>query len=413
MELSGMRLRHAPHSLQDIFDNDELGLLEDVKAVQKAATDHQLLHSLYSEIADFFRRHGKLPDMQGALDEKRLARKWQAALDNKEHREILLAEDELNLISERPSDETVVQQAVIQVQSLDDIFANDTLGLLDTGNTEIFHIRHVRDNSSKPYTGEETAQRRPCKDFWRFEAWFKQIHAALQNGTAHMERLKTETFLQPGDAFLLGGVLCYIADYADTEARQSPRTNLRLRVVYENGTETDILTRSLARAVYKDENGRKIILHETIEFSDGLESSSKEDLITGYLYVLKAILPKPELARFKNLHKIGFTTGAVEDRIANAENDIAFLESPVRPVLSFECRNINPHTFERLIHAFFAGQRLNLKLVGKDGKQYTPYEWFDVGLDVIEQAADLIVRGEISRYRMDNTVGKIVLKENR
>lgn len=406
-----MRLTGIGNPLSDglngIFADDEFGLLADVKAVQKKSTENQRLLTIYGETADFFRRHGRLPDMQGGFDEKRLAKRWQAVLDNPEYREILQAADDLGLIAAMPSENVDAQ---MQAQSLDDIFSSDDFGLLDTGNTDIFDIRHVRENNGKPYADEETAQRKTCEDFWRFEAWFKQIHAALKNGTAHMERLKTETFLQPGDVFLLGGMLCYAAGYAETEERKSSRSSQRLRVIYENGTESDMLSRSLARAVYKDENGRKILLHETAPLSDGLNMPSEKELVTGYLYVVKLIKPKPELARFKNLHKIGFTTTTVDGRTANAVNDIAFLESAVLPVLSFECRNINPHTFERLLHAFFASQRLNIRLVGKDGREYIPSEWFDVGLKEIETAANLIVEGKINSYRMDNTTGKIVLK---
>ncbi|MDO4908035.1 GIY-YIG nuclease family protein [Neisseria sp.] len=407
MEFQGIR-PHGLRSLDDIFANDEMGLLSDVKAVNKAVNGKERLVSLYQEVADFFRRHHRLPDTAGSFEEKRLATKWLSALENADSKNILQECDSLGLLAQRPS-ETSAQET--QVQSLDDIFANDSLGLLDTGNTDIFQIRHVHTHHGKPYADEDMAQRKPCKDFWRFEVWFKQIHQQLKNGSAHLERLKTETFLQPGDVFLVGGLLCYAAGYAETETRQSPRHNPRLRVIYENGTESDILTRSLARAVYKDENGKKVILQKHSQLPDIFtEPSEQQGLTTGYLYVLKLRQPKPELAHFKHLHKIGFTTGSIETRIADAENDIAFLESAVQPVLHFECRDINPHTFERLMHAFFAAQRLNLKLIGKNGRQYTPSEWFDVGLDVIEQAANLIVRGKINRYRMDNTAGKIKKK---
>ena len=410
MRLTGMEKLFRSDGLNGIFASDEWGLLADVKAVKKAGTGQQRLLTLYGDVAGFFKRHGRLPDVQGGFDEKRLATRWQAALNHPEHREIMCGQDDLGLIAAEPSEQSA-QNEQVQVQTLDDIFNSDVLGLLETGNSDIFQIRHIRDHGGKVYADEESAQRKPCGDFWRFEAWFQQIHAQLKSGAAHLERLKTETFLQPGDVFLLGGALCYAAGYAATEDRKSRRSNRRLRVIYENGTESDILARSLARAVYKDENGRKVMVHDAAAAPDILTMPSETGLVTGYLYVLKAVSPQSGLAQFKHLHKIGFTTGTVEDRIADAENDIAFLESKVQPVLSFECRNINPHTFERLIHAFFAGQRLNLKLTGKDGRQYTPSEWFDVDLAVIEQAAGLIVRGEINRYRMDNTTGKIVLKQ--
>ena len=409
MLLKGMRVDSIIISLDDIFNHDDLGLLADVKPVTAKADENAMVLQTFGEIKAFFRRHGRLPNKDGNLDEKILDRKWQALLNNKQHCETLRQYDTLNLL--RPSEKTECCKAE-NVVTLEDIFNNDDLNLLDVGNTDIFRMEHIpqRAANGSPYEDENNAVRKPCTDFWRFEAWFKQIHHMLKHGEAHFERLKTETFLQPGDVFLLHGALCYVADFAETEDRKSTRGNRRLRVIYENGTESNILTRSLARAVYKDGNGKKIMLSSAELLPDILTANSPQDLVTGQLYVVRLLQPKPEFATYRNLYKISFTTGTVEARIADAENDTAFLESKVVPVLSFECRNINPHTFERLLHAFFAAQRVNIRLIGKNGKIYIPHEWFDVELDVIEKAAEYIINGTINQYRMNNTTGKIVPK---
>ena len=404
-----MRVDSKISNLDDIFNHDDLGLLADVKPIAPKADENAMVLQTFKEVESFFRRHGRLPNNDGNLDEKILDRKWQALLNNKQHCETLRQYDTLNLL--RPSEKTECCKAE-NVVTLEDIFNNDDLNLLDVGNTDIFRMEHIpqRAANGSPYEDENNAVRKPCTDFWRFEAWFKQIHHMLKHGEAHFERLKTETFLQPGDVFLLHGALCYVADFAETEDRKSTRGNRRLRVIYENGTESNILTRSLARAVYKDGNGKKIMLSSAELLPDILTANSPQDLVTGQLYVVRLLQPKPEFATYRNLYKIGFTTGTVEARIADAENDTAFLESKVVPVLSFECRNINPHTFERLLHAFFAAQRVNIRLIGKNGKIYIPHEWFDVELDVIEKAAEYIINGTINQYRMNNTTGKIVPK---
>lgn len=404
-----MRVDSIIISLDDIFNHDDLGLLADVKPIAPKADENAMVLQTFKEVESFFRRHGRLPNNDGNLDEKILDRKWQALLNNKQHCETLQQHDTLNLL--RPSEKTECCKAE-NVVTLEDIFNNDDLNLLDVGNTDIFRMEHIsqRAANGSPYEDENNAVRKPCTDFWRFEAWFKQIHHMLKHGEAHFERLKTETFLQPGDVFLLHGALCYVADFSETEDRKSTRENRRLRVIYENGTESNILTRSLARAVYKDGNGKKIMLSSAELLPDILTANSPQDLVTGQLYVVRLLQPKPEVATYRNLYKIGFTTGTVEARIADAENDTAFLESKVVPVLSFECRNINPHTFERLLHAFFAAQRVNIRLIGKNGKIYIPHEWFDVELDVIEKAAEYIINGTINQYRMNNTTGKIVPK---
>ena len=404
-----MRVDSKITSLDDIFNHDDLGLLADVKPIAAKANADAMVLQTFGEVESFFRLHGRLPNKDGNLDEKILDRKWQALLNNKQHCETLRQYDTLNLL--RSSEKTKCCKAE-NVVTLEDIFNNDDLNLLDVGNTDIFRMEHIpqRAANGSPYEDENNAVRKPCTDFWRFEAWFKQIHHMLKHGEAHFERLKTETFLQPGDVFLLHGALCYVSDFAETEDRKSTRGNIRLRVIYENGTESNILTRSLARAVYKDGNGKKIMLSSAELLPDILTANSPQDLVTGQLYVVRLLQPKPEFATYRNLYKIGFTTGTVEARIADAENDTAFLESKVVPVLSFECRNINPHTFERLLHAFFAAQRVNIRLIGKNGKIYIPHEWFDVELDVIEKSAEYIINGTINQYRMNNTTGKIVPK---
>lgn len=256
MLLKGMRVDYKINSLDDIFNHDDLGLLADVKPIAAKADANAMVLQTFGEIEAFFRRHGRLPNKDGNLDEKILDRNWQALLNNKQHCETLRQYDTLNLL--RPSEKTERSKAE-NVVTLKDIFNNDDLNLLDVGNTDIFRIEHIQQRTinGAPYTDEDNAVRQPCADFWRFEAWFKQIHHMLKHGKAHFERLKTETFLQPGDVFLLHGALCYVADFAETEDRKSTRGNRRLRVIYENGTESNILTRSLARAVYKDENGKK------------------------------------------------------------------------------------------------------------------------------------------------------------
>ena len=232
----------------------------------------------------------------------------------------------------------------------------------------------------------------------------------MKAGRAHFEHLKTEQKLQKGELFLLGGQLCYIAEVVEAEARKSSRANFRLRLIYENATESNMLMRSLARAVYKDPNGRKVMMQRPSENSDLLSDGQCRGEVTGWLYVAALQESKPELAAYQYVHKIGFTTTTVAARLADSANDIAFLESEVKPVLAFECRNINPHTFESLLHAFFYGRRLNLTLTAKNGQSYRPHEWFDVSLADIEAAAGYIAAGTINRYRVDQTTGRIVAK---
>lgn len=412
MRLTGIQKNRTINKWDDIFTHDEMGLLSSVRPNIKTPTADDKLLQKYSEIAAFYQREKRLPqkDYHDA-NEKRLARAWDAITKNQTFSEAIRAHDSLGLLEMQICPDKAAQT----IQSLQDIFSNDEMDLLNSGHMEIFKLEHVprRVADGKVYADEENAERKSCTDFWRFEALFKKVHQLLKEGRAHLSRLKTETYLDPGALFLLQGSLCYIADYAETEERKSTRpNNRRLRVIYENGTESNLLTRSLARAVYKDENGRRISINDTKIMPVFSQTLPTERLVTGQIYVVKLRHPKRELTAYRNLCKIGYTTDTVEKRIANAENDSAFLESRVEPVLLFECRNINPHTFEQLLHAFFAAQRLNIRLLGKDGSIYTPHEWFDVDLDVIREAIVYIQNGTIKQYRMNNTTGKIVAKQN-
>ena len=214
-----MRVNSKISNLDDIFNHDDLGLLADVKPIAPKADENAMVLQTFKEIESFFRRHGRLPNNDGNLDEKILDRKWQALLNNKQHCETLRQHDTLNLL--RSSEKTEHCKAE-NVVTLEDIFNSDDLNLLDIGNTDIFRMEHIpqRAANGSPYEDENNAVRKPCIDFWRFEAWFKQIHHMLKHGAAHFERLKTETFLQPGDVFLLHGALCYVADFAETEDRE-------------------------------------------------------------------------------------------------------------------------------------------------------------------------------------------------
>lgn len=411
MQLTGLKKDNPIQSLDDIFANDDLGLLLNVKPVQKRTTIDEQLLIKFQEVEQFFKQHNRLPEKEGNFEEKQLYRSWAALLNNAEFIDAIEPFDAFGLMA-TTINKNSKPNSVKPIQSLDDILADDDFGLLNIGNTDIFKIEHIPAQlASKPYSDEYNAVRTVCQDFWRYEALFKSIHEALKQDKAHLERLKTETHLQIGDVFLIQGMLCYIAEEIEIEQRKSERATKRFRVIYENGMESNMISRSLARAVYKAEDGKKVILNYLEDFQL-LANNQQQDLITGMLYIVKLVHPKQELSNFKNLYKIGYTTSTVESRISDCINDIAFLESEVQPVLTFQCININPHTLERLMHAFFAARKLNIKLISKDGKTYIPHEWFDVPLSSIEKAAYLIKEGKINQYRLNNTTGEVVLKEN-
>jgi hypothetical protein len=78
--------------------------------------------------------------------------------------------------------------------------------------------------------------------------------------------------------------------------------------------------------------------------------------------------------------------------------------------MAYQCYNMNPQKFELLIHNFFSAACLNIDITGKDGRRYSPREWFIAPLNIIEQAIQLIKSGEIVKYRYDATNEEIIEK---
>ena len=112
--------------------------------------------------------------------------------------------------------------------------------------------------------------------------------------------------------------------------------------------------RSLSKELHN--NGSSVIQSndETLDqFNNGFNIISKEDKVTGHIYILSSLSKKTEIHSIKNLYKIGFCTTSIESRIENARNETTFLMSPVKIIAAYKTFNINPQKFENLIHNFF------------------------------------------------------------
>lgn len=418
MNLHGKKPR-AHSSLDEVFSaSDEFGLLN-VKPKATSPSKGDLLASRFEEINQFIDQHGRLPLVHGEqLSERQMAKRLAATLERVEEHEALQSFDRHGLLSgfslmqEAIEDGPAPQPLVApeDVISIDDILDGDDLGLLDLGDTSILDIKHVPLTKETP---DEVAQRTPCEDFWRFKSIFSDLHADLKSGKAETVRFAENWQIVPGEAFILNGVMCFVDEVGEEHGR-GEHTDARLRLIFENGTESNMLRRSLGRALYMDETGRRILQDRDEALAQAFQDIrvTHRDRRTGCIYIVKTLSQNPVLKQFPHLYKIGYTEQTVDERIRNAERDIAFLESPVQKVTDFECFNMNPQRFEALVHAFLAAQRLNVDLIGKDGKHYRPREWFAVSLEVAREVINRIIDGSITQYRMDNTTGMIV-KKNR
>lgn len=373
-----------------------MGLLN-VKPKRAAISMDERMLASFQQINDFYRQHGKEPESNPSnILEFQLFNRLKGLRASKEKCESLQDVDEFKLLTfvEPPKPITTVA----------DIFSDDSLGLLDDEVASIFELKHVplipKDMPDK------IAQRKRCSDFEQFEPLFKQCQSDLAAGIREARGFTGEQQIQPGHFFILHGITVYVAEVGEKELKNG-KVNARLRCIFENGTESNMLLRSLATELYKDDTGRRI-LEPQEKALEALEQIQEGDKRSGYLYVLQSLSVVPEIAEIKDLYKIGFSTVPVPERIKNAAEDPTFLMAPVKLVSVFECYNLNPQKFELLLHTFFGRACLNVDVYDKSGKRFSPREWFVAPVHVIEAAANMLINGEIINYKYDHEHSEII-----
>ena len=391
--------------LAAILTDDPLGLL-DVKPKQSSVitADARLLAS-FEEIIAFVKEKGHEPTASRDIGERKLFSRLKGLRESPEKAAALLEFDELNLLAD------VKLPKAKEINSIEDILEDDVLGLLDGGVTEeadpndIFLLRNVPKASG---VTDLVAKRKSCKEFDQFEPLFKHCQSELASGERVQVPFRSENQVKPETMFVLQGMLCYVAGIGKWEKKGFGNMDARLYCVFENGTESNMLLRSLAAAFWKDENSRQVIRSDQREMFEESSKVKEGDEATGYLYVLRSLSENPQIAEIDNLYKIGFSSQPVAERIQNAALEPTFLMADVAPVIEFQTYNLNPQKLELLLHTFFAAACLNLDVFDGDGKRYTPREWFVVPLNIIEAAVDLLINGEIVNYRYDEQGQQII-----
>ena len=414
-------------SLDDIFKGpDEFGLLN--VQYKHVSNNAPIEVSNFEAISAFIDEHSHHPGDEGDLSEKRLARRLKGFQENLGFHHILKPYDRHGLLPELGTQVELTEASIAStapvdtqsqpaqtpevegVTSLDDIFASAEFGLLDEGDNSVFDMQHVPAlSATDKEQPDEIAQRRVCEDFYQFERIFREVHTGLKSGEVKTARFQQASQVSAGDVFIMEGVLCLIDDVGEHRLDSQGRYDPRLRVIFENSTESNHLLQSLAKRLYVDETGRRVI-RDADSVVDAFNNISHKDKRAGQIYFVTTLSNNPALTALPNLIKIGYTELTVEERTKNAERDIAFLESPVKILASIECYNLNPNKFESLIHGFLHAQRLKMTLTGKDGKTYKPREWFSVPLETAMEVVRRIIDGSIVHYRMNNTTSRLAKK---
>lgn len=357
----------------------------------------------FEEIERFVEEHGRVPqhgenrDIFERLYAVRLDRLRQSAecrevLKDLDARGLLTMQDQCAVPAEHdePTDEQLLA----------------SLGVETTGSdvTQLVHVRSREEIKA----AEEIAQRNPCKDFENFKPIFEKVQRELQTGERQTVKYKHEAEIMKGDLFILDGQKVLVADFlGERFVSDYGRENRRLRVVYDNGTESDLLARSLQRALYKDEASRRITEPGfTPLFSDEEEDG---DQASGTVYVLRSRSSHPFVAEHRDvIHKIGVTGDDVRSRVANAKKDPTYLLADVEVVATYKLANVRRKALESLLHRFFGQARLDLELKDRFGSHVEPQEWFLVPFPAINEAIERIKEGTIGNFRYDRTTARLV-----
>jgi hypothetical protein len=189
------------------------------------------------------------------------------------------------------------------------------------------------------------------------------------------------------------------------------RVEGRTRTIFENGTYSNMLYRSLGKQIQK--NGKLITnTYEKIEqdlfVNTGLVK--EEDIQSGWIYVLKTKSTNSQIVNIKDLYKVGFASNSVDERIKNAKYEATYLFAEVQKVATYKVYNRNADKLENLLHRFFANACLDIDLFNEKGQRLNPREWFVVPFDVIEETIQLILNESIVNYEYDPLTKKIKLK---
>lgn len=355
----------------------------------------------FEEIQRFVEGHGRTP--QHGEDKDIFERLYAVRLDR------LRAMDECRALLAPLDHQGLLSGAEIaQADSVESMDDEELLAELEgaAGPSDITELRHVR-SRAEIRAAEEIANRERCEDFDRFQPLFQQAESELKSGIRQTRPFGRDASVTTGNFFILGGQLVYVAEMGDVFRTPNGEPDARLRVIYSNGTESNLLLRSLQRALYKDQVGRRLTDPNAGPLFS--ETWEEDDIASGTIYVLRSLSSHPFVAEHRELiHKIGVTGGKVESRIANAAHDATYLLAEVEVVASYKLAGVNRTKLEGIFHRIFAPAQLDLTIQDRFGHPVRPREWFLVPLHVIDEAVRRILDGSISDVVYDPKTARLV-----
>jgi hypothetical protein len=397
-------------TLDDIFNDDDFGLLDSKAKTSTVKTDEDRLVDSFEEINLFFDKNKREPN-KSSMSEYGLMAKLKNFRENETQKKTLKPFDRHNLLGFVEMDKPTI----------DDILnEDDNFGLLDPDNDlDIFKFNHTpkpEDRAETDFVARRTAIKE--KEFEQYETMFQKVHQEIKDGKRKIVAFKNvEQHLHKGQFYIVDGIMLFLENVIFERNQENLGENTlrrkdgRTKTIFENGTLSNMLFRSLGKSLY---NNGKMITETNDSYNQELFVNTglvqEEDLQTGWIYVLKSKSTNTEISSIKDLYKIGFASTSVDDRIKNAKNEATYLFAEVQKVSTYKIYNRNADKLESLLHRFFAKACLDIDLFNEKGQRLNPREWFVVPFEIIEEAIQLILNENIVNYKYDTANKRIILK---
>ncbi len=387
---------------------EELGVdITPAKKVAHSPKEERIIAG-FEEIQHFIEEHGHPP--QHGEDKDIFERLYATRLDRirsqEECRSLVADLDYQGLLAA----EHCIAEPPKEYKSDAEILAE--LGVEAPKENDVTFLKHVKPRA-EVRAAEEIATRTPCADFDKFKPLFDQVQDHLTRGLLEARILKnqkgqsTMAEINERDWFIVNGQKAYIAEISKERIHGFDKNDYRLRVIFDNRTESDLLFRSMQKALYVDDASRRIVSLSAGPLFDG--NAEDEDTASGTIYVLRSKSEHPTIVENRNLiHKIGVTGGSVKTRIANAKLDPTYLMADVEIVATYELYNISRTKLENILHRFFESAKLDIQINDRFGNPVIPREWFLVPLFIVDEVVERIKDGSLSKYHYDKNKVELI-----
>ncbi|TBF89167.1 GIY-YIG nuclease family protein [Rhizobium leguminosarum] len=391
----------------DISDDDllaELGVAPEAKNQGARTAREERIIAGFEDIVRFREKHGRPPRHGEDLDifERLYAVRLDRMREQEDCRMLLQPFDQFGLLAHSSGTDP---------ESLDDDALLAELGVESKGELDLTELTHVKPRA-EVRTAEEVANRTPCEDFGKFEPLFGQVQSDIESGVRQTRPFELKAEIRPGAWFIVGGQKAYVAEMGEQFTTEHGRTDARLRVIFDNGTESNMLMRSLQRSLNKDDAGRRISDPIAGPLFSGQQTDG--DTESGTIYVLRSQSDHPVVVANRDVvHKIGVTNMTVEQRIAGARLQSTYLLADVEVVATYKLFNINRSKLEHVLHRVLSPARLDLTIKDRFGNPVKPEEWYLVPLHIIDDAVEKVKDGSITGYEYDPREARLKLIDER